>query len=342
MALNDRATPPPEARVGRPKKKRKRSKHEDEPFVKDGKLSRKGRTITCQSCGNIGHNKATCKGQGRKAKTGGNNTEGSGSASRQAQQTEPAIGQDGSGGSGVGAVISLSAAVGEGSAGDPGGAGVASQGSSHTRWTKRIVQTERICPQKRTHTQPASQPSTSSQVPVIQTRNAMEEKWVMVYQHKSDNGKFPMVGEEDLTFKKLAPMAEESIMLSEGLGGGYLRDYVRVVVRMDDGEEVPLNNNIGKDNGDFVDMSSEAVEQGMDDHVPDEMDGAKCEQLPNLVVKKGNLEFLVCKQVLEFLVCIRLQTMVEMELVTKKGPTKEEMGLFVNRMLMHFMNYVCQ
>ncbi|GJS13531.1 hypothetical protein Tco_0408003 [Tanacetum coccineum] len=43
--------------VGRPRKKRKRSKHEDEPFVKDGKLSRKGRTITCQSCENTGHNK---------------------------------------------------------------------------------------------------------------------------------------------------------------------------------------------------------------------------------------------------------------------------------------------
>nr|GEW43634.1 hypothetical protein [Tanacetum cinerariifolium] len=78
--------------VGRPKKKRKRSKHEDEPFVKDG----------------------------------GNNAEGSGSASRQAQQTEPVVGQDGSGGSGAGAVIGLSATTGEGGAGDPGGAGVAS------------------------------------------------------------------------------------------------------------------------------------------------------------------------------------------------------------------------
>ncbi|GJZ68742.1 mutator type transposase [Tanacetum coccineum] len=107
--------------VGRPKKKRKRSKHEDEPFVKDGKLSRKGRTITCQSCENTGHNKATCKGQGRKATTGGNNAEASGSASRQAQQTKPAVVQDGSG---VGAVIGLSAAAGEGGA---GGAGVASQ-----------------------------------------------------------------------------------------------------------------------------------------------------------------------------------------------------------------------
>ncbi|GKD31053.1 heat stress transcription factor B-4-like protein, partial [Tanacetum coccineum] len=104
--------------VGRPKKKRKRSKHKDEPFVKDGKPSRKGRTITCQSCGNIGHNKATCKGQGRKATI---------------------VGQDGSSGSGAGVVIGLSTAVGEGGAGDPCGAGVVSQGSSHTRWTRRRV-----------------------------------------------------------------------------------------------------------------------------------------------------------------------------------------------------------
>nr|GEW70278.1 integrase, catalytic region, zinc finger, CCHC-type, peptidase aspartic, catalytic [Tanacetum cinerariifolium] len=70
-------------KVGRPRKKRKRSKHKDEPFVKDGKLSRKGRTITFQSCENTVHNKATRKGQG------GNNAEASGSASRQAQQTVP-------------------------------------------------------------------------------------------------------------------------------------------------------------------------------------------------------------------------------------------------------------
>ncbi|GKE31220.1 hypothetical protein Tco_1450542, partial [Tanacetum coccineum] len=47
-----------------------------------------------------------------------------GSASRQAQQTEPAVGQDGSGGSGAGVVLGLSAAAGEG---DLCGAGVASQ-----------------------------------------------------------------------------------------------------------------------------------------------------------------------------------------------------------------------
>ncbi|GJR64366.1 hypothetical protein Tco_0010431 [Tanacetum coccineum] len=59
-------------------------------------------------------------------------------------------------------------------------------------------------------------------------------------------------------------------------------------------EEVPLNNNIGKQIGDFVDMPSEAVEQGMDVNVPDEIDGAKGEQVPNHVVKKDNLEFLKC------------------------------------------------
>ncbi|GJT30233.1 putative reverse transcriptase domain-containing protein [Tanacetum coccineum] len=165
MALNDHATPPPETtkyweKSTCPRKKEKRSKHEDEPFVKDGKLSRKGRIITWQSCGNTRHNKATCKGQG------GNNAEASGSASRHAQQTEPAIGQDGSGGSGVGAVIGLSVAASK------GGAGGASQSLSHSRWTRRRVQTERISPQKRTPTQPASQPSTSSQVPVSETRNA--------------------------------------------------------------------------------------------------------------------------------------------------------------------------
>nr|GEV74422.1 hypothetical protein [Tanacetum cinerariifolium] len=42
----------------------------------------------------------------------------------------------------------LSATAGEGGASDPGGSGVASQGSSHTRWTRRRVQTKRISPQK--------------------------------------------------------------------------------------------------------------------------------------------------------------------------------------------------
>ncbi|GJX21349.1 hypothetical protein Tco_0224026 [Tanacetum coccineum] len=62
-------------------------------------------------------------------------------------------------------------------------------------------------------------------------------------------------------------------------------------------DEMPLNNYLGKQIGDFVDMPSEAVEQGMDANVPDEFDGAKGEQVLNHVVKKGNLEFLVCKEV---------------------------------------------
>ncbi|GJU47505.1 hypothetical protein Tco_1204771 [Tanacetum coccineum] len=62
-------------------------------------------------------------------------------------------------------------------------------------------------------------------------------------------------------------------------------------------EEVPLNHNIEKQIGDFVDMPSEAVEQGMDANVPDEIDDAKGEQVPNHVVKKGNLEFMICKEV---------------------------------------------
>ncbi|GKD53954.1 hypothetical protein Tco_1287341 [Tanacetum coccineum] len=51
-------------------------------------------------------------------------------------------------------------------------------------------------------------------------------------------------------------------------------------------EDVPLNNNIGKQSGDFLDIPSEAVEQMMDANVPDEIDGAKGEQVPNHVVKK--------------------------------------------------------
>ncbi|GKC93871.1 hypothetical protein Tco_1159313, partial [Tanacetum coccineum] len=254
MALNNQAAPPLEAwvnpcywlttrreiyshKVGRPRKKRKRSKHEDEPFVKDGKLSRKGRTITCQSCGNTWHNKAACKGQGRKATTGGNNAE--------------AI-------------------------------GVGSQGSSDTRWTKRRVRTERISPQKRTLTQPASQPSISSQVLVSETRNADGREMA-----------------DDFNSELMIPTSWSDESKNEkgqkDKGTEVMKDKVSQEHVCE--EEVPLNNNIGKQSGDLVEMPSEAVEQGMDDHVPDEIDGAKCEQVPNHVVNKGNLEVLVCKQV---------------------------------------------
>nr|GFB57880.1 hypothetical protein [Tanacetum cinerariifolium] len=52
-------------------------------------------------------------------------------------------------------------------------------------------------------------------------------------------------------------------------------------------EEVPLNNNIRKQSGELVEMPSKAVEQGMDDHVPNEIGGAKYELVPNHVVNKG-------------------------------------------------------
>ncbi|GKB84541.1 hypothetical protein Tco_0956813 [Tanacetum coccineum] len=97
---------------------------------------------------------------------GGNNVEASSSVFGQVQQAEPAVSQHGSG---VGAVIGLFVAGGQ-----PGrvGVGVESQSSSHTRWTKRKVQTQRLSPQKTTPTQPAIQPSTHSQVPVTETKNA--------------------------------------------------------------------------------------------------------------------------------------------------------------------------
>nr|GEU63739.1 hypothetical protein [Tanacetum cinerariifolium] len=65
----------------------------------------------------------------------------------------------------------------------------------------------------------------------------------------------------------------------------------------------------------FVDMPSKAVEKRMDANVPDEIDGAKGEQVPNHIVKKGNLEFLVCKEVAN--PCVN-------ELVDKGKPLKRK------------------
>nr|GEV44356.1 hypothetical protein [Tanacetum cinerariifolium] len=50
--------------VGRPKKNRKRSAYEISQIVTGGKLSRKGKSVTCSKCKNKGHNKRACKGQG--------------------------------------------------------------------------------------------------------------------------------------------------------------------------------------------------------------------------------------------------------------------------------------
>ncbi|GJW79794.1 RNA-directed DNA polymerase, eukaryota [Tanacetum coccineum] len=48
--------------VGRPSKKRKKSVGEVNEMVKDGKLIRKGGTVSCCKCGQKGHNKISCKG----------------------------------------------------------------------------------------------------------------------------------------------------------------------------------------------------------------------------------------------------------------------------------------
>ncbi|GJY90025.1 hypothetical protein Tco_0505221 [Tanacetum coccineum] len=75
-------------------------------------------------------------------------------------------------------------------------------------------------------------------------------------------------------------------------GGGCLKEYTGVVADTEDGEkrgevmkyklyhehvcekEVHLDNNIGKlSHHDLVEMQSEAMEKGMNDHVPDEIDG---------------------------------------------------------------------
>ncbi|GJX61405.1 RNA-directed DNA polymerase, eukaryota [Tanacetum coccineum] len=63
--------------VGRPGKKGKKSVGELTEMVKDGKLLRKGVTVTCCKCGQKGHNKRSCK---------GTSVAGSGSASAYASQ----------------------------------------------------------------------------------------------------------------------------------------------------------------------------------------------------------------------------------------------------------------
>lgn len=51
--------------IGRPRKKRKRSANEDTRIVKNGKLSRCFRSVTCSKCGKKGHNKNGCVEQGQ-------------------------------------------------------------------------------------------------------------------------------------------------------------------------------------------------------------------------------------------------------------------------------------
>ncbi|XP_022001296.1 uncharacterized protein LOC110898768 [Helianthus annuus] len=58
--------------VGRPKKKRKKAfceKELEQEFDKGGKMTRKGTSIKCGKCGNMGHNVMSCKGQGGEQST---------------------------------------------------------------------------------------------------------------------------------------------------------------------------------------------------------------------------------------------------------------------------------
>ncbi|GJR62785.1 hypothetical protein Tco_1504947 [Tanacetum coccineum] len=63
--------------------------------------------------------------------------------------------------------------------------------------------------------------------------------------------------------------------------------------------KVPLGNNTGKLSHDLVEMPSEAVEQEIDDDGANEIDSVKCHTDSNASIggKKGDLEFLCCKQV---------------------------------------------
>ncbi|GJR67237.1 hypothetical protein Tco_0013302 [Tanacetum coccineum] len=74
-------------------------------------------------------------------------------------------------------------------------------------------------------------------------------------------------------------------------GGGYLRDYVRVVAGMDDeGGGGYLRDYVRVVGGtDDRDMPIEAVEQGMDANVPDKIDDVKGEQVPNQELRKITL-----------------------------------------------------
>ncbi|GJU66901.1 heat stress transcription factor B-4-like protein [Tanacetum coccineum] len=100
MALNDRATPPPGKSLLLVEYMEGNIFSQDTTNLWDQVLGE------VQMSNNTFATQASCP--------GGNNAKGSGTASTQAQQTEVAVGQDGSGGSGAGAIIGLSATAGKG------------------------------------------------------------------------------------------------------------------------------------------------------------------------------------------------------------------------------------
>ncbi|GKG35091.1 mutator type transposase, partial [Tanacetum coccineum] len=79
--------------VGRPGKKRKKSACEVTEMVKDGKLTRKGGTVTCCKCGQKGHNKRSCKGPtfaGSRSTSGPSSTSQPARAFASASASQPA------------------------------------------------------------------------------------------------------------------------------------------------------------------------------------------------------------------------------------------------------------
>ncbi|PWA95490.1 transposase, mutator type [Artemisia annua] len=71
--------------VGRPKKKKKNSVDElASQSCSIGKLFRKGKSVKCSKCGNLGHNRIGCKGQDGASQAGG--------SSQQSQEARQAVG----------------------------------------------------------------------------------------------------------------------------------------------------------------------------------------------------------------------------------------------------------
>nr|GEU91040.1 hypothetical protein [Tanacetum cinerariifolium] len=76
--------------VGRPCKKRKKSAGEVTEMVKDGKLTRKGGTVTCCKCGQKGHKKRSCKGPGSTSASASQPARASASQPASASASQPA------------------------------------------------------------------------------------------------------------------------------------------------------------------------------------------------------------------------------------------------------------
>ena len=89
--------------IGRPQKKRKKSVVEVEEMVKNGKLSKKGKTVTCCLCKQQGHNKRTCKNVGAAKNAGSSGVSARGAAKNAGSSGASARGgANNAGSSGVG------------------------------------------------------------------------------------------------------------------------------------------------------------------------------------------------------------------------------------------------